>query len=491
MPATATATEFETVIGLEVHSQLITKSKMFCACSADYSGAEPNTHVCPVCLGMPGVLPVINERAIEFITMTGLALNCKIAEFSKFDRKNYHYPDQMKGYQISQYDLPICQGGWLDVEVEGEMQHFGITRVHMEEDTARLVHRVDSATGETYSLVDVNRSGTPLMEIVSEPDMRTPADARAYLVRLRQILRYIGVSHANMEEGNFRCDANVSLRLWGAVEFGTKVEVKNMNSFRSVYDAIAYEQVRQAEILRSGGRIIQETRGWVDERSETVSQRTKEDANDYRYFPDPDLPPLKLGRTFVDEMRERLPALPHERETRFEALGLSTYEAVTLAESRDRADYFDALMQAIAGDPGRGAKLAANWVLGEVGRWCNTASREIAGFPVPATELAGLIQMVEAGAVTGQVAKDVFDRMVETGQSAAAIVESQGLAQISGSDELTALVVKAIKANPKAVADYRAGKDASIKFLMGQVMRETRGRANPAVVQQLLVEAMA
>ncbi len=491
MPETAVATEFETVIGLEVHSQLITKSKMFCGCSADYSGSEPNTHVCPVCLGMPGVLPVINERAIEYISMTGLALNCSISAFSKFDRKNYHYPDQMKGYQISQFDLPVCHDGWLEIEVDGEPRRkIGITRVHMEEDTARLMHRTDRISGETYSLVDVNRSGTPLMEIVSEPDMRSPAEARAYLFRLRQILRYIGVSEANMEEGNFRCDANVSLRLIGAPEFGTKVEVKNMNSFRAVFDAIAYEQVRQAEILRSGGRIIQETRGWVEERSVTVSQRTKEDANDYRYFPDPDLPPLKLSRTFVAEMTARLPILPLERETHFESLGLSSYESVTLAETRERADYFDEVMKALGGEPLRGAKLAANWVLGEVGRWSNATGRDIADFPVPASELAALIALAEAGGITGQVAKDVFDRMVESGQSAAAIVEAQGLSQISGSDELLALVQKAIEANPKAIADYRAGKEASLKFLMGQVMRETRGRANPQVVQQLLVEAL-
>ena len=292
---TAAATEFETVIGLEVHCQLLTKSKMFCGCSADYSGAEPNTHTCPVCLGMPGVLPVINEKAIEYIAMTGLALNSTIAPFSKFDRKNYHYPDLMKGYQVSQFDLPVCVGGWLDVEVEGKTRRLGITRVHMEEDTARLMHRTDEATGEGYSLVDVNRSGTPLMEIVSEPDMRTAEEARQYLIALRQILRYIGVSEANMEDGNFRCDANVSLRRWGAPEFGAKVEVKNMNSFRAVHDAIAFEELRQAKAIRAGETIRQETRGWVDERNETVSQRSKEDADDYRYFPEPDLPPLRFS----------------------------------------------------------------------------------------------------------------------------------------------------------------------------------------------------
>ncbi len=488
--ATEVGTEFETVIGLEVHSQLVTKSKMFCGCNADYSGAEPNTHVCEVCLGMPGVLPVINEKAIEFIVMTGLALNCQISEFSKFDRKNYHYPDQMKGYQISQYDLPVCHDGWLEVEVDGGVRRLGITRVHMEEDTARLVHKTDPVTGANYSLVDVNRSGTPLMEIVSEPDMRSAAEARAYLQRLRQTLRYIGVSLGNMEEGNFRCDANVSLRPVGTVAFGTKVEVKNMNSFRAVHDAIIFEQQRQAEVLRSGDRIIQETRGWVDERGVTVSQRTKEDANDYRYFPDPDLPPLKLSRTYVETLRSGLPELPRQRELRFLDLGLSEYEATTLAESRERAEYFETTMNLLDGEPGRRAKLAANWVLGEVGRWSNTTGHDISTFPVTSASLAGLIHLAESGAVTGQVAKEVFDRMVESGKDAKAIVEEQGLAQISDSGEIESLVAKAIEANPKAVADYRAGKEASLQFLFGQVMRETRGRANPQVVRGLLTEAL-
>jgi len=483
---TAVATDFETVIGLEVHCQLLTKSKMFCGCSADYSGAAPNTHLCPVCMGMPGTLPVINEQAIRYIVTTGLALNCRIAEFSKFDRKNYHYPDLMKGYQISQYDLPICIGGWLDVEVEGRVRRLGITRVHMEEDTARLLHRTDSATGETYSLVDINRSGTPLMEIVSEPDMRTAAEAREYLVRLRQILRYIGVSEANMEEGNFRCDANISLRVRGTEKFGTKVEVKNMNSFKAVHDALLFEEKRQAAVLNAGGTIPQETRGWVDERGETVSQRSKEEANDYRYFPEPDLPPLQLSRVYVEEIRSSLPEMPEARRVRFESLGLSAHEAVTLTEARERADYFEAVMKAIGGDPGRAAKLGANWVLGEVSRWLNTGGRDLKDLPVTPERLAGLIQMVEGGKVTGQVAKDVFEQMASSGKDAKGIVEASGLSQISGSDELDGIVAKAIEANPQAVADYRAGKETAVKFLIGQVMRETRGRANAQVVQQLI-----
>ncbi|WP_322817976.1 Asp-tRNA(Asn)/Glu-tRNA(Gln) amidotransferase subunit GatB [Tepidiforma sp.] len=483
---TAIATDYEVVIGLEVHCQLKTASKMFCGCSADYSGAEPNTHVCPVCLGMPGVLPVINERAIEGIVLTGLALNCTIASFSKFDRKNYPYPDLMKGYQISQYDLPICRDGWLEVVVDGERRRIGITRVHMEEDTARLLHRVDPVTGEAYSLIDVNRSGTPLMEIVSEPDIRSAVEAREYLVRLRQVLRYIGVSDANMEEGNFRCDANISVRRRGDTGFGTKVEIKNMNSFRAVHDALVFEARRQVAVLEAGGRIEQETRGWSDERQETLSQRSKEHAHDYRYFPEPDLPPLKLSSAFVERVRARLPELPEAKVARYRALGLSDYEARTLAEERPRADYFEALMAALGGDEARRAKLAANWMLGEVARWLNANQADIEGFPLAPEALAGLIEQVASGTVTALVGKEVFDRMVATGESAGAIIERQGLAQISGQDELVGLVRKAIAANPKAVADFHAGKETALKFLIGQVMRETRGRANAQVVQELL-----
>ncbi len=488
---TAIATEFETVIGLEVHCQLLTRSKMFCGCSADYSGAEPNTHVCPVCLGLPGVLPVINEQAIEYIAMTGLALNSTIAPFSKFDRKNYHYPDLMKGYQVSQFDLPVCLGGWLDVEVEGKTRRLGITRVHMEEDTARLMHRTDPATGEGYSLVDVNRSGTPLMEIVSEPDMRTPEEARQYLMALRQILRYIGVSEANMEEGNFRCDANVSLRRWGAKEFGAKVEVKNMNSFRAVHDAIAFEEIRQADAIRNGETIRQETRGWVDERGVTVSQRSKEDADDYRYFPEPDLPPLRFSDEYIARLRGRLPELPAAKRERFTTLGLNVQEAQALSETRERAAYFEGVMAALGLEPGRSAKLAANWVLGEVGRWTNTSNRDVADLPVTPVELAKLVLLVETGKVTANVAKEVFEQMAESGRTAQEIVESSGLAQISGEDELRVVARAVIAANEKAVADYRAGKEASIKFLIGQVMKETRGRANPQVAHQLITEELA
>jgi aspartyl-tRNA(Asn)/glutamyl-tRNA(Gln) amidotransferase subunit B len=483
---TAIATEYEVVIGLEVHCQLRTASKMFCGCRADYSGAEPNTHVCPVCLGMPGVLPVINEKAIEGIVLTGLALNCTIAPFSKFDRKNYPYPDLMKGYQISQYDLPICRDGWLEIDVNGEQRRVGITRVHMEEDTARLLHRVDATTGETYSLIDVNRSGTPLMEIVSEPDMRSAAEAREYLVRLRQVLRYLGVSEANMEEGDFRCDANISVRRKGGAALGTKVEIKNMNSFRAVHDALVFEGRRQVAVIEAGGRIEQETRGWSDERQETLSQRSKEHAHDYRYFPEPDLPPLKLGAAFVERVRARVPELPAAKVARYRLLGLSDYEANVLAEERGRAEYLEQVMALLGGDEHRRAKLAANWMLGEVARWLNANQVEIDRFPLQPAALAGLIEQVASGAITALVGKEVFDQMVASGESAETIIERQGLGQISGQDELVGLVRKAIAGNEKAVADFHAGKETAIKFLIGQVMRETRGRANAQVVQELL-----
>jgi aspartyl-tRNA(Asn)/glutamyl-tRNA(Gln) amidotransferase subunit B len=428
---------------------------------------------------------VINAAAVEAVIRTGLALNCEIPPHAKFDRKNYPYPDLMKGYQISEYDMPLCVNGHLDIEVDGVKRRIRINRVHLEEDTARLLHR-DDGYGEAYSLLDINRAGMPLMEIVTEPDARSPAEALAYLMKLRQILRYIGVSEANMEDGNFRCDANVSLRPAGAPEFGTKVEVKNMNSFRAVHDAIAFEEKRQAGMLDRGERIIQETRGWVDGTMETVSQRTKEHANDYRYFPEPDLPPLKLSSKYVEAIRAKLPELPAAKRARFAALGLSEHEATGLTEDRARSEYFEAVATAVGLEPARSAKLAANWVLGEVGRWLNAESRPIEAFPLAAEQLAALARLVDDGKVTSNVGKEVFEQMIATGKSAQEIVESSGLAQISGEDELLGAVRAAIAANPKAVADFHAGKESASKFLVGQVMRETRGRANAAVVSSLI-----
>jgi len=485
---TPTATRYETVIGIEVHAQLLTRSKMFCPCPMPMLESPPNTHVDPICLGMPGVLPVINRAAVDLTIMTGLALNCEIATEAKFDRKNYHYPDLMKGYQISEYDLPICKNGWLEIEVDGQAKRVGITRVHLEEDTARLTHKTDHSTGETYSLIDVNRSGVPLMEIVSEPDIRSAEEARAYLQKLRQILRYIGASRANMEEGNMRCEPNVSIRPAGTEPFGQKVELKNINSFKHAYDAIHFEETRQAEVLDSGGRIVQETRGWREDTNQTAIQRIKEGADDYRYFPEPDLPPLVISREWVEEIRARMPELPDAKRARFqEQYALSQYDAHVLADSRARASFFeDAVVLAGA----ERSKTVANWVNGDFARLLNATNRDIEDSQLTPQALAGLIALQESGAISGKTAKDVFEQMFQTGRDAKAIVEEQGLGQIDSGDEVSDAAEAAIAANPKAVADYRGGKEEAIKFLVGQVIKETRGRARPDAVTTILKEKL-
>jgi aspartyl-tRNA(Asn)/glutamyl-tRNA(Gln) amidotransferase subunit B len=473
---------YETVIGLEVHSQLLTSSKMFCGCSAEYAGAPPNTHVCPVCLGMPGVLPVTNRRAVELTLMTGLALNCGIPEASKFDRKNYPYPDLMKGYQISQYDLPFCTDGWIDVEVDGEVRRIGIERVHLEEDTARLVHET-GPQGQRYSLIDVNRSGVPLMEIVSKPDLRSSAEARAYLQKLRAILRTLGVSTGNMEEGSFRCDANISLRAVGATEYGRKTEVKNMNSFRSVARALEYEIGRQTALLDGGERVIQETRGWVEDRGITVSQRSKEQAHDYRYFPEPDLPPVFVTRDWVTEIRARLPELPDARRDRYVSQhGLTPYLAGQLTTSKDVADLFERTVAEYP-DP----KKVGNWIQTELFRLQKESGDEESGSALltPAN-LVELLQLVDRGTLSGSGAKQVFEESYRTGKSPVAIVEERGLSQVSDEGALNDVVAQVITANTQPAADYRAGKSAALGRLVGEVMKVTRGRANPGVVSGLI-----
>jgi len=475
-------TDFEVVIGLEIHCQLLTSSKMFCGCSADYAGAPPNTHVCPICLGMPGVLPVINRRAVEFTLMTGLALNCAIPEASKFDRKNYPYPDLMKGYQISQYDLPFTRDGWVDVEVDGQVRRVGMERVHLEEDTARLVHAPDSE-GRPCSLLDVNRSGVPLMEIVSKPDLRSPAEARAYLQKLRAILRTLGVSTGNMEEGSFRCDANISLRPRGVEALGTRTEVKNMNSFRSVARALEYEIGRQTALLERGERVVQETRGWVEDRGVTVSQRSKEQAHDYRYFPEPDLPPLFVARARVEELRAALPELPDARRERYgREYGLTPYLAGQLATSRDLAELFEQTVR-LYPDP----TTVGNWIQTELFRLQKEGGDEAEARALPSAEhLAELLRLLEQGAVSGSAAKQVFEELYRTGRAPTEIVESLGLAQVSDVDALGGAVRDAIEANPRPAADYRAGKTVALGRLVGEVMKATRGRANPATVSELL-----
>ncbi|HET9015830.1 MAG TPA: Asp-tRNA(Asn)/Glu-tRNA(Gln) amidotransferase subunit GatB [Thermomicrobiaceae bacterium] len=477
--------EFETVIGLEVHAQLLTRSKMYCRCSASYAAAEPNTHLCPICLGLPGALPVINHEAIVYTVMTGLALGCDVPAFSKFDRKNYIYPDLMKGYQISQYDHPLCVGGGLEFDSAGGRRRVGIRRVHLEEDTARLVHR--TRAGESYSLVDVNRSGVPLMEIVSDPDLQSPEDARLYLVALRQILRYLGVSSGYMEEGAFRCDANVSQRSVDGSLVGAKVEIKNMNSFRSVERALAFEVERQRAALLNGERIEQETRGWVEDQGITVSQRTKEYAHDYRYFPEPDLPPVFLSELEVTGIRGRMPELPAMRRERFVAdYALSAADAAVLTEERAVADYFEA---SVDHEPAR-ARPAATWVSGEVFALMRERGLGIDEVNVAPAQLRELIDLVAGETITRRTAKDVLVAVHETGDDPGRIVEDRGLAQVSDVDRLRAVVDAVIAENPAPVADYRRGKQQALNSLLGQVMRQMRGAANHAVARQLLEEAL-
>lgn len=474
--------DYETVIGLEVHAQLLTNSKMYCSCSTDYANAPPNTHVCPICLGMPGVLPVINAKAVEYTVMTALALNCTIPEYTKFDRKNYCYPDLMKGYQISQYDAPIGKEGWLAIDSNGTTRRINITRVHLEEDVAKLWHRGD------YSLIDVNRSGVPLMETVTEPEMSSPEEARNYLVGLRNILRYLGVSTGNMEEGSFRCDANISIRPKGSKDLLPKVEVKNMNSFKAVYQAMEYESKRQRRALEAGGKLVQETRGWVEERGVTVTQRSKEYADDYRYFPEPDLPPLIFDRKWIEEIRAKLPELPEARRERFMArYGLPLYDAKLLTSSKPLADYFETCLKLI--DHSK-AKMVSNWLLGDFSRLLNAANIEIENARVSPDLLAEMLSLIDKGTVSGPAAKAVFEEMFYTGKRASEIVAEKKLSQISDSSELRKVVKRVVADNPKAVADYKAGKQQALTFVTGQVMKATRGRANPALVKDILIDEL-
>ncbi|MCL0095585.1 Asp-tRNA(Asn)/Glu-tRNA(Gln) amidotransferase subunit GatB [Dehalococcoidia bacterium] len=482
--------KYETVIGLEVHAQLLTSSKMFCRCSTDYADSLPNTHVCPVCLGMPGVLPTINGQAVEYAVMTALALNCTIPEFSKFDRKNYPYPDLMKGYQISQYDMPLSHDGWLEIETDGRKKRVGITRVHLEEDVAKLLSRTDPS-GETYSLVDVNRAGVPLLEIVSEPDLSSPDEARLYLMRLHSLLRYLGVSTGNMEEGSFRCDANISLRSVDGRQSFPKVEVKNMNSFKSVYSALRYEEERQRKVLEDGGSLIQETRGWDDDKGITVAQRSKEYAHDYRYFPEPDLPPLTLSPEWVEGIRARLPELPAARRDRFMVqYGLSAYDADLLTGRRDFADYFESCLELASPEQvssGR-AKAVANWMLGEYLRLLNVEGAGISESKITPKHLTGMLDLIEQGILSTTLAKQVFEEMFYSGKQPACIMAEKGLTLISGTEEIAAIIDQVLRDNARAVADFRGGKKQALKFLVGQVMKSTKGRAKPDLVARLIRE---
>ena len=478
----SSATGYEVVIGLEVHAQLNTRSKMFCGCASDYFAAPPNTRVCAVCLGMPGVLPVINRSAVDLTILTGLALGCTIPPHSKFDRKNYPYPDLMKGYQISQYDEPLCTGGLVPIELDGERREIELERIHLEEDTARLLHREGDGG---YSLLDVNRSGVPLMEIVSTPDMHSSEEAVAYLRELRRTLRYLDVSDADMEKGSFRCDANISLRCPGD-PLGSKVEIKNMNSFRAVQRAIESEIRRQTVVLDSGGSVEQETRGYIDATGGTASQRSKEEAHDYRYFPEPDLPPLEIGEARLADIRARLPELPDAKRERFEReYGLAATEAGLLAETRARADAFEA---AVAASKPERAPAVARWLIGDVAALLNQAGgdAELADTPFTPGHVAELVGLVEDEVITAATAKQVLAAAFESGDAPAAIVEARGLAQLRDDEGLARIAAEVVDANAQAVADYRGGKESAIKFLVGQVMRATRGRADPNEAQSAL-----
>lgn len=473
--------KYEAVIGLEVHTELRTATKIFCNCKTSF-GADPNTNVCPVCLGLPGVLPVLNKRVLEFAVRTGLALNCEISRFSKFDRKNYYYPDLPKNFQTSQFDLPICEHGHLDVEVDGKVSRIGITRAHMEEDAGKLVHHGRSITESDYSLVDYNRTGTPLLEIVSEPDMRSAKEAVAYMEKLRSILQYIGVSDCRMEEGSLRCDANVSVRPVGQKELGTKTEIKNINSFSGVEKAIEYEMVRQAELLEAGEKVVQETRTWDEGQGVTKSMRSKENSNDYRYFPEPDLVPFTVSDEYIKKVRSELPELPDARKARYvKDYGFSDYDADLVTKDKDTSDYFEAAVAAGA-DP----KAAVNWIMGDFAKALSEAAIAIADAPVKAEALAALLKLIDKGTISGKIAKAVFADMWKEGKSAEEIVKEKGLVQISDTGAIEALVEKVIAANPQSVEDFKAGKKKAIGFLVGQIMKETKGKANPKVVNTIL-----
>jgi aspartyl-tRNA(Asn)/glutamyl-tRNA(Gln) amidotransferase subunit B len=472
--------KYETVIGLEVHVQLLTNTKIFCAC-ANRFGDAPNSNVCPVCLGLPGTLPILNKRAVELAIRASLALNCTVHEHSRFARKNYFYPDLPKGYQISQYELPLATNGWIEIEHEGTKKRIGITRLHLEEDAAKNLHEGFSESA-TKAYIDYNRCGTPLSEIVSEPDMRAPEEAYAYLTTLRQIMLYTGVSDCNMEEGSLRCDANVSVRLRGAKEFGTKVEVKNLNSFRYVQKAIEYEIERHIGVLESGGRISQETRLWNQDESCTVSMRSKEKAHDYRYFPEPDLLPVHVSDAWREEIVRTLPELPETRRARFiEAHGLTSYDAGVLTAAQPLADYFESVVKS-----GAPAKTAANWIQTELLRRLNDSGKEIEASPVSPSALAELLKLVQSGQITVSIGKKVFATMFERGRSANEIVAAEGLAQINDTSALEQAAREVIEKNPDNVAKYKSGNEGVFKFFVGQVMRATRGQANPQAINDIL-----
>ena len=473
--------EYEAVIGLEVHAQLKTESKIFCGCSTAF-GASPNSHTCPVCMGMPGVLPVLNKKVVDYAMRMALATSCTIAPFSRFARKNYFYPDLPKSYQISQYELPIAEHGTINVEVDGEKKTIGITRIHMEEDAGKLSHDPH----RPVSRVDLNRTGTPLIEIVSEPDMRTPLEAGAYLRQLHAIVRYLDICDGNMEEGSFRCDANISVRPEGQEEFGTRAEVKNMNSFRNVERAIAYEIDRQIMVVEDGGEVVQETRLWDADKNKTYSMRGKEEAHDYRYFPDPDLVPLVIDEDWMEKARQALPELPEPRKQRFMSeMGLSLDDAVFLTGSREMADFFEECLGVFPD-----AKQVCNWVTGPLAAFLNAQSLSITQSPISAERLAKLLKLIKDGVISGKIAKTVFEIMQTDESEPEDIVKAKGLVQVTDTGEISGMVQEVLDANPDEVEAYKAGKKKLMGFFVGQIMKKTKGKANPQMVNQLLKEKL-
>jgi aspartyl-tRNA(Asn)/glutamyl-tRNA(Gln) amidotransferase subunit B len=476
--------DFEAVIGLEVHAQLLTASKIFCGCSAAF-GAEPNTHICPVCIGLPGALPVLNRTAVDYGIRAALALGCRVQPHSIFARKNYFYPDLPKGYQISQYELPLATAGLVEFPSRGETRRVGITRVHLEEDAGKLLHEgfVDA---DRKSYVDFNRSGVPLIEIVSEPDLRSAVDAAEFFTRLRALLVWLGVNDGNMEEGSLRCDANVSVRPCGQTALGTKAEVKNLNSFRFLQKALEHEIARQIDVIGEGGRVVQETRLWDADAGRTVSMRSKEEAHDYRYFPEPDLPPVVVDGERLERIQRAMPELPESRRRRLvDALGLPEYDASQLTQSRAVADFFEATVQA-----GAPAKAASNWIMGELTRVLNQHGVDVRSSPVDPARLAGLIALVEKGTLSASMAKSVFETMYSSGATADAIVARDGLAQIDDESQIVRLIADVLSAHPDPVAQYRGGKASAFGFLVGQVMKAAAGKANPKRVNELLRRAL-
>jgi len=476
---------YEPVIGLEVHVQLATATKIFCPCPTSF-GAQPNSNVCPVCLGLPGALPVLSRKAVDLAIKAALALNCQVRPVSRFARKNYFYPDLPKGYQISQYDQPLAEHGHVDISVEGVKKRIGVTRVHMEDDAGKSIHD-GFADSSRYSYVDLNRCGTPLIEIVSEPDLRSSDEAHAYLTELKQVLQFVEASTCDMEKGHLRCDANVSVRLKGAEKFGTRAEVKNLNSFRFAKLALEYEIARQVALIESGGTIVQETRLFNVDSGETVGMRSKEHAHDYRYFPEPDLVPLRIGEAWLEEVKSHMPELPGHKRARFvEAYGLRDYDAQALTQTRAMAEYYETVA-AVSGDP----RAAANWVMGDLSGALNAVGKDIAESPLPAAHLGELVALIRSNEISGKLAKEIFPKMFASGEAPRAIMEREGLTQISDTGALEKIIDEVIDANPKQVEQYKSGKTAVMGFLVGQVMKASRGQANPAAVNELLKKRLS